>query len=207
MKTHNILSYWLFTALMCLILGACSEEEDYSTVVEIQSGNLKAVTYDSAKFSGKVVSGNAKEIGVCWGLNPNPTVNDTSVSMGRENRAFDYVITGLQEGTQYYVRAWARTSDNTVVYGEEKTCVTMAHGRPVVYITEILDIAEANATIVSKMLVDGGLEISEYGIVYGKEEGVDVQNGQKVVLNVASTDVKTLVEGLVDNHFLLNSDI
>ena len=200
MKTHNILNYWLFTALMCLILGACSEDEDYSTIVEIQSGNLKAVTYDSAKFSGKVVSGNAKEIGVCWSLNPNPTVNDSSVGMGNKNRTFDYTITGLQEGTQYYVRAWARTSDDTVVYGEEKTCVTMAHGRPVVYITEILDIAEANATIVSKMLVDGGLEISEYGIVYGTEEGVDAQNGQKVVLDVASIDVKTLVEGLVDNQ-------
>lgn len=200
MKTHNILNYWLFTALMCLILGACSEDEDYSTIVEIQSGNLKAVTYDSAKFSGKVVSGNAKEIGVCWSLNPNPTVNDSSVGMGNKNRTFDYTITGLQEGTQYYVRAWARTSDDTVVYGEEKTCVTMAHGRPVVYVTEILDIAEANATIVSKMLVDGGLEISEYGIVYGTEEGVDALNGQKVVLNVASTDVKTLVEGLVDNQ-------
>ena len=200
MKTHNILNYWLFTALMCLILGACSEDEDYSTIVEIQSGNLKAVTYDSAKFSGKVVSGNAKEIGVCWSLNPNPTVNDSSVGMGNKNRTFDYTITGLQEGTQYYVRAWARTSDDTVVYGEEKTCVTMAHGRPVVYVTEILDIAEANATIVSKMLVDGGLEISEYGIVYGTEEGVDAQNGQKVVLDVASIDVKTLVEGLVDNQ-------
>ena len=200
MKTHNILNFWLFTALMCLILGACSEDEDYSTIVEIQSGNLKAVTYDSAKFSGKVVSGNAKEIGVCWSLNPNPTVNDSSVGMGNKNRTFDYTITGLQEGTQYYVRAWARTSDDTVVYGEEKTCVTMAHGRPVVYVTEILDIAEANATIVSKMLVDGGLEISEYGIVYGTEEGVDAQNGQKVVLDVASIDVKTLVEGLVDNQ-------
>ena len=200
MKTHNILSYWLFTALMCLILGACSEEEDYSTVVEIESGNLKAVTYDSAKFSGKVVSGNAKEIGVCWGLNPNPTVNDTSVSMGRENRVFDYTITGLQEGTQYYVRAWARTSDDSIVYGEEKTCVTMAHGRPVVYITNILNISETTATIVSKMLVDGGLEISEFGIVYGIEEGVDTQNGQKVVLNVTTIDLKTLVEGLVDNQ-------
>lgn len=200
MKTHNILSYWLFTALMCLILGACSEEEDYSTVVEIESGNLKAVTYDSAKFSGKVVSGNAKEIGVCWGLNPNPTVNDTSVSMGRENRVFDYTITGLQEGTQYYVRAWARTSDDSIVYGEEKTCVTMAHGRPVVYITNILNISETTATIVSKMLVDGGLEISEFGIVYGTEEGVDTQNGQKVVLNVTTIDLKTLVEGLVDNQ-------
>lgn len=200
MKTHNILSYWLFTTLMCLILGACSEDEDYSTIVEIESGNLKAVTYDSAKFSGKVISGNPKEIGVCWGETPNPTVNDISVSVGCKNRVFDYVITGLQEGTQYYVRAWARTSDDSIVYGEEKTCVTMAHGRPIVYVTEILNVAEANATIVSKMLVDGGLEISEYGIVYGKEEGVNVQNGQKVVLNVTSNDVKTSVEGLVDNQ-------
>jgi len=200
MKTHNILSYWLFTALMCFILGACSEEEDYSTIVEIESGNLKAVTYDSAKFSGKVVSGNAREIGVCWGLNPNPTVNDASASMGRETRTFDYTITGLQEGTQYYVRAWARTADDSIVYGEEKTCVTMAHGRPVVYVIDILNIAEANATVVSKMLVDGGLEISEYGIVYGTEEGVDTQNAQKVVLEVTSNDLKTLVEGLEDNQ-------
>lgn len=200
MKTHNILSYWLFTALMCLILGACSEEEDYSTIVEIESGNLKAVTYDSAKFSGKVVSGNAREIGVCWGLNPNPTVNDASASMGRETRTFDYTITGLQEGTQYYVRAWARTADDSIVYGEEKTCVTMAHGRPVVYVIDILNIAEANATVASKMLVDGGLEISEYGIVYGTEEGVDTQNAQKVVLEVTTNELKTLVDGLVDNQ-------
>lgn len=200
MKTHNILSYWLFTALMCLILGACSEEDDYSTVVEIQSGNLKAATYDSVKFSGKVDSGNAKEIGVCWGVNPNPTINDSSVSLGNKSRTFDYTITGLQEGTQYYVRAWARTADDSIVYGEEKTCVTMAHGRPVVYVIDILNIAEANATVASKMLVDGGLEISEYGIVYGTEEGVDTQNAQKVVLEVTTNELKTLVDGLVDNQ-------
>lgn len=200
MKTHDILSYWLFTALMCLILGACSEEDDYSTVVEIESGNLKAITYDSAHFSGKVISGNPKEIGVCWGLNPNPTINDSSVSMDNGNRTFDYTITGLSEGTQYYVRAWARTSDGDIVYGEDKTCVTMAHGRPVVYVTDVVNIAEANATIVSKMLVDGGLEISEYGIVIGTEEGVHAQNGQKVALNITCNAVKTLVEGLIDNQ-------
>ena len=200
MKTYNILSYWLFTALLCFVLGACSEDEDYSTVVEIQSGNLKATTYDSVKFSGKVVSGNAKEIGVCWGLNPNPTVNDSSVSLGNNGRTFDYTITGLQEGTQYYVRAWARTADDNIVYGEEKTCVTMAHGRPVVYVIDVLNIAEVHATIVSKMLVDGGLEISEYGFVYGTEEGVDIQKGQKVVLDITANDVKTLIEGLVDNQ-------
>lgn len=200
MKTHNILSYWLFTALMCLILGACSEEDEYTSIVEIESGNLKAVTYDSAQFSGKVVSGNPKEVGVCWGLNPNPTINDSSADISNGSRTFEYTITGLSEGTQYYVRAWARTADDSIVYGEEKTCMTMAHGRPVVYISDVINIAETNATIVSKMLVDGGLEISDYGFVYGTEGELDLQNGQKVSLDITCNNVKTLVEGLVDNQ-------
>jgi len=200
MKTHNILSYWLFTALMCLVLGACSEEDEYTSIVEIESGNLKGVTYDSAQFSGKVISGNPKEVGVCWGLNPNPTINDSSVDINNGSRTFDYTITGLSEGTQYYVRAWARTSDDSIVYGEEKTCMTMAHGRPVVYVTDVINIAEANVTVVSKMLVDGGLEISEYGFVYGTDEGVDAQNGEKVALDITCNAVKTLIEGLVDNQ-------
>lgn len=200
MKTLDILSHWLFTALICLILGACSNDDEYTTIVEIESGNLKAVTYDSAQFSGKVISGNPKEIGACWGINPNPTVNDSSISMGTESGAFECSITGLSEGTQYYVRAWAKTADNTIVYGEQKQCMTMAHGRPVVYVTDIIDITETNAIIVSKMLIDGGLEVSDYGIVWGTEEGVDLQKGQKISSDITCNSVKTLIEGLSDNQ-------
>lgn len=200
MKTFDILSYWLFTGLICLLVGACSNDDEYTTVVEIKSGNLKAVTYDSALFEGKVVIGNPKEIGVCWGLNPNPTIDDSSISMGLESRTFECTITGLSEGTQYYVRAWAKTADNTIVYGEQKQCVTMAHGRPVVYVMDIQDITEVNAIIVSKMLVDGGLEISDYGVVYGTEEGVDLQKGTAISLDVTGNSVKTLIEGLSDNQ-------
>lgn len=195
-----ILNQWLFTALLCLILGACNDEDNYSSVVEIESGNLKAVTYDSAKFSGKVISGTPKDVGVCWDVNPNPTVAKQSISMGSKNGTFECSITGLSEGTQYYVRAYAQTGDDSIVYGEQKTCVTMAHGRPVVYITDVVDIAETNAVVVSKMLVDGGLTISEYGIIYGAEEGLDVENGQKVSLDATCNAVKTLVEGLTDNE-------
>lgn len=200
MKTLDILSHWLFTALICLLVAACSNDDEYTTIVEIKSGNLKAVTYDSAQFEGRVVSGNPKEVGACWGVNPNPTVDDSSISLGTENGSFECTITGLSEGTQYYVRAWAKTADNSIVYGEQKRCVTMAHGRPVVYVTDVVDIAEVNATVVSMILVDGGLEISDYGIVYGTEEGVDLQKGKKVSLDVTCNSVKTLIEGLEDNQ-------
>ena len=200
MKTLDMLSHWLFAALMCFLLGACSNDDEYTTVVEIESGNLKAVTYDSAEFGGKIISGNPKEVGVCWGVNPQPTVSDSSISLEPHNGTFECTISGLNEGTQYYVRAWAKTSDNTIVYGEQKQCMTMAHGRPVVYVMDVLDITEVNATIVSKMLVDGGLEISDYGIVYGTEEGVDLQKGQAISLDVTTNSVKTLVEGLSDNQ-------
>ena len=85
MKTLDILSHWLFTALVCLLVAACSNDDEYTTIVEIKSGNLKAVTYDSAQFEGRVVSGNPKEVGACWGVNPNPTVDDSSISLGTEN--------------------------------------------------------------------------------------------------------------------------
>lgn len=200
MKTLDILNYWLYTALICLIFGACSNDDEYTTSVEIESGNLKAVTYDSVQFSGKVISGNPKEIGACWSINPNPTIDDSYISMGTENGAFECNITGLSEGTQYYVRAWAKTVDNTITYGEQKYCITMAHGRPIVYVTDIIDVTEVNATIISKLLVDGGMEISDYGIIYGTEEGIDLQKGHKISLDVTCNAVKTFIEGLSDNQ-------
>lgn len=200
MKKHGNLSYWLFITLICFILGACNNDEEYTTVVEIESGNLKGITYDSAEFSVKVTSGIPKDIGVCWDINPNPTVDKSSISLGTGTGTFDCVITGLSEGTQYYVRAWAKTVDNSIVYGEQKQCVTMAHGRPVLYVTDVVEVEETCAVIVSKMLVDGGLEISDYGIIYGIDEGLDTKNGKVISLDVTCNAVKTQIEELLDNQ-------
>ena len=71
----------------------------------------------------------------------------------------------MTEGVQYYVRAWVETSDG-VKYGEEKTCVTLAHGRPTMLLMGINNIKETSAEVHAQVFTDGGVDITERGVVY-----------------------------------------
>jgi len=56
--------------------------------------------------------------GVCWGIQPNPTVNsDNKTENGGGSGAFSSVIFGLSQGQLYYVRAYATNQFGTA-YGE-----------------------------------------------------------------------------------------
>lgn len=73
----------------------------------------------SAKCGGIIAAENDNvvlERGVCWATHENPKIeNDPHTSDGQGNGEFFSDITGLQEQTTYYVRAYART-ESTVKY-------------------------------------------------------------------------------------------
>jgi uncharacterized protein (TIGR02145 family) len=56
--------------------------------------------------------------GVCWSTSQNPTINDNSTLDGSGTGSFTSEITGLTEGTMYYVRAYA-TNEKGTAYGYE----------------------------------------------------------------------------------------
>lgn len=56
--------------------------------------------------------------GVCWGLEPNPTINGNHTSDGSGAGSFTSSITGLTPGVRYYVRAFVTTDIGAVFYGE-----------------------------------------------------------------------------------------
>ena len=56
--------------------------------------------------------------GVCWSTSPNPTINDSQTSDGTGDDDFASTITGLNDETTYYARAYATNSLGTG-YGEE----------------------------------------------------------------------------------------
>ena len=62
--------------------------------------------------------------GVCWSTSPNPTINDSKTTDGSGIGSFTSNITGLADGTTYYVRAYATNSKGTA-YGEEKSFTTL----------------------------------------------------------------------------------
>ena len=102
---------------------------------------------------------------MCWSTDVQPTVKDKHTTDGSGRGEFRSEITGLTEGVQYYVRAWVETSDG-VKYGEEKTCVTLAHGRPTMLLMGINNIKETSAEVQAQVFTDGGVDITERGVVY-----------------------------------------
>lgn len=86
------------------------------------------ITNTSAVFGGTVTSdGGSYTVtarGVCWGTSPNPYVQGNShTTDGAGLGSFSSIITGLNAGTTYYVRAYATNSIGTS-YGSEVSFTT-----------------------------------------------------------------------------------
>ena len=65
---------------------------------------------------GNVVSSGGTAVtsrGVCWSMNPHPTIADSHTTDGLGMGVYVSTITGLAENTTYYVRAYATNSVST----------------------------------------------------------------------------------------------
>lgn len=114
----------LATVLMILLaLVSCKKK----TIPEVSTSNANNITKDSAIVEGVLIAdGNLeiKEIGICWGKNPNPTIDGSKSSMtfdGDPN--FSYIISRLDYNTTYYAKAYAINKEG-VGYGNEITFKT-----------------------------------------------------------------------------------
>ena len=89
----------------------------------VNTGSVLGVTTTTATCGGEVVDDggfNVTARGICWSTSHNPTIADAHTSNGTGLGSFTGSITGLTQGTTYYVRAYATNSKGTV-YGIEKS--------------------------------------------------------------------------------------
>lgn len=82
-----------------------------ATVPTITTTGVSAITTTTASSGGNVLyNGGAPllEKGICWSLNPNPTISDHKIVDGTTDLGvFTNAIIGLNIGTTYYVKAYA----------------------------------------------------------------------------------------------------
>ena len=94
----------------------------------LSTNSITAISGNEAVSGGVITTDGGTEIiekGICWGISSNPTTSDSKTKDGSGSANFSSRLTGLQESTRYYVRAYATNLKGTS-YGNEKSFITSA---------------------------------------------------------------------------------
>ena len=98
-----------------------------STLLVVTTGVVTQITETTAVAGGNVTSdggASVTERGVVYGTSENPTTANSKVVGGSGTGTFTCNLADLQEGTTYYVRAYAVNSQGTA-YGEQVSFTTL----------------------------------------------------------------------------------
>ena len=108
-----------------------------TTTPTVTTNSVSSITFKSAVCGGNVISDGGSTVtarGVCWSTTSNPVTNDSRTTDGSGTGSFTSNITGLKQGTTYYVRAYATNSIGTS-YGANVSFTTEKHGKPIILLT------------------------------------------------------------------------
>jgi len=115
--------------------------------------------------------------GVCWSTTSNPTITSNKTNDGSGALSFTSQLSGLQEGTKYYVRAYATNSKGTS-YGNEVSFTTTAINKPTLITNTITNISSTRATSGGVVSSDGGVSIIAKGICWSTSSNPTVANNK-----------------------------
>lgn len=121
----NKLSPYLLFITSILAFSGCTKGDDNLKQKlkkpTLNTIDISNITSNSAKSGGMNINDKGSNIidkGLCWSLNPHPTVSDYKLSSDEGIEDFNLVITDLDDNTEYYLRAYA-TNEAGTGYGNE----------------------------------------------------------------------------------------
>lgn len=173
---------------------AYGEEVSFTTSKDIllpsvTTSTITQITETTAVAGGNVTSdggANVTERGVCIATVSNPTTSHSKITAAGGTGSFTCAITGLQEGTTYYVRAYAINSKGTA-YGEQvsfTTAVTIS--LPSVTTSTITQITETTAVAGGNVTGDGKASVTERGVVYSLSANPSISDLSSTIVRSGS---------------------
>jgi uncharacterized protein (TIGR02145 family) len=139
---------------------------------------VSSITPTSVNGGGNISSDGGAAVsarGLVYGTTANPTLSNTILTIGSGTGSFSGSLTGLTPNTTYYVRAYATNSSGTG-YGNEVTFQTLPVAVPTLITTDASGITQTSVTSGGTISNDGGVTITERGIVYGTSTNPTTSN-------------------------------
>ncbi len=135
----------------------------------VTTSAVSNITSSSATAGGTVISDGGATVfdrGVCYSTVSMPTVSDNCIHIGQGTGTFSGNITGLNDNTTYYVRAYAM-SNAGIAYGNEVCFTTTSEGSAITMITNtVTDISYYSATCGGNVIYNGEENIIERGVCW-----------------------------------------
>jgi hypothetical protein len=128
-KIQKYLIIPIVTAIAASLLyttGCKKDSGNSAKLPEITTSSASSITAGSAAAGGYVSSDGGAAVtarGVCWGTNPTPDISGNKTTNGTGTGIFSVTLSGLYQGTTYYVRAYATNSAGTT-YGFPQSFTT-----------------------------------------------------------------------------------
>lgn len=104
-----------------------TDDEEEIMLPEVTTAAVTEITETTAVCGGNVVSDGGAEVtarGVCWSVNPNPTIENKHTEDGAGTGEFASYLPNIAMNTTYYIRAYA-TNEKGTSYGEELSFTTL----------------------------------------------------------------------------------
>lgn len=168
-------------------------KKDEPVLPAISTNNVTEISYTTAKSGGTLTDDGGSPIvskGVCWSSAEDPTIqsNKTTEVSGSDN--FTSSLTGLLEGTTYYVRAYATNSVGTA-YGDKVTFVTLSPV-PTVTTAAISDLTQHTCLTGGTITSNGGLDITQYGVCWSTSPNPTIKGNRTTDGSASGTFTSSL---------------
>lgn len=173
---------------------------DTEQVVSLTQAMVTAFTSSTATISAQMTTTEKTKVlekGVCYGTALNPDVNGTKVKdEGTDTKLLTATLTGLTEGQVYHARAYAVTRDGTFYSGDVQFQTETTYAPTLTTIT-VYDKTETGVKVRASVATNGGLDITEKGIVYSSTEAEPtLEKGTKVVATGEGNDISVTLSNL-----------
>ena len=177
--------------------------EEIIELATVKTSLVTGITSTTAVAGGDVTADGGTEVtakGVCWSTSQEPTIEGEHTENGAGTGEFTAELSGLEQNTTYYVRAYATNKEGTA-YGEEVSFTTLQENvvvKPMVTTLEIAGVSQTTAVAGGNVTSDGGAEVTARGVCWSTSQEPTIE-GEHTTDGAGTGEYQSDLSGLTAN--------
>ena len=177
--------------------------EEIIELATVKTSLVTGITSTTAVAGGDVTADGGTEVtakGVCWSTSQEPTIEGEHTENGAGTGEFTVELSGLEQNTTYYVRAYATNKEGTA-YGEEVSFTTLQENvvvKPMVTTLEIAGVSQTTAVTGGNVTSDGGAEVTARGVCWSTSQEPTIE-GEHTTDGAGTGEFQSNLSGLTAN--------